>query len=99
MGMQINLKSKLALISASALALTSCGAGNAESSSTEGKPQVLTTFTVLADIADNVAGEHLEVESITKVGAEIHGYEPTPKDVAKASEADLILDNGLNLEA
>lgn len=99
MRMQINLMSKLALISASALALTSCGAGNAESSSTEGKPQVLTTFTVLADIADNVAGEHLEVESITKVGAEIHGYEPTPKDVAKASGADLILDNGLNLEA
>jgi manganese transport system substrate-binding protein len=61
-------------------------------------PVVLTTFTVLADIARNVAGEHLRIESITKVGAEIHGYEPTPRDVAKASEADLILDNGLNLE-
>jgi len=63
------------------------------------RPVVLTTFTVLADVAQNVAGEHLRVESITKVGAEIHGYEPTPGDVAKASEADLILDNGLNLEA
>ncbi len=42
---------------------------------------VLTTFTVLADIAQNVAGDHLRVESITKVGAEIHGYEPTPGDV------------------
>jgi manganese transport system substrate-binding protein len=60
---------------------------------------VLTTFTVLADIAENVAGEHLRVESITKVGAEIHGYEPTPGDVRTAAEADLILDNGLNLEA
>nr|WP_119698548.1 metal ABC transporter substrate-binding protein [Microbacterium halotolerans] len=59
---------------------------------------VLTTFTVLADIAQNVAGDHLAVESITKVGAEIHGYEPTPGDIAKASEAELILDNGLNLE-
>lgn len=59
---------------------------------------MLTTFTVLADIARNVAGDHLRVESITKVGAEIHGYEPTPGDVRKASEADLILDNGLNLE-
>ncbi len=64
----------------------------------EGKPVVLTTFTVLADIAQNVAGDHLAVESITKVGAEIHGYEPTPGDVARASDADLILDNGLNLE-
>ncbi|WP_435749176.1 metal ABC transporter substrate-binding protein [Microbacterium sp. PMB16] len=62
------------------------------------RPVVLTTFTVLADIAQNVAGEHLRVESITKVGAEIHGYEPTPGDVRTASTADLILDNGLNLE-
>jgi len=63
------------------------------------RPVVLTTFTVLADIAENVAGEHLRVESITKVGAEIHGYQPTPGDIAKAADADLILDNGLNLEA
>jgi manganese transport system substrate-binding protein len=62
-------------------------------------PTVLTTFTVLADIARNVAGDHLRVESITKVGAEIHGYEPTPGDIRRASGADLILDNGLNLEA
>lgn len=62
------------------------------------KPLVLTTFTVLADMGRNVAGDHLDVVSITKVGAEIHGYEPTPKDLAKARGADLILDNGLNLE-
>lgn len=62
------------------------------------KPVVLTTFTVLADIAANVAGEHLDVQSITKTGAEIHGYEPTPGDVMRAENADLILDNGLNLE-
>lgn len=63
------------------------------------RPVVLTTFTVLADIAANVGGEHLTVESITKPGAEIHGYEPTPGDIRKAAQADLILDNGLNLEA
>ena len=60
---------------------------------------VLTTFTVLADVAENVAGDKLRVESITKAGAEIHGYEPTPGDIRKAAQADLILDNGLNLEA
>lgn len=60
---------------------------------------MLTTFTVIADMARNVAGDHLTVESITTLGAEIHGYEPTPQDIAKASEADLILDNGLGLEA
>lgn len=63
------------------------------------RPVVLTTFTVLADIARNVGGEKITVESITKAGAEIHGYEPTPQDIAKASRAHLILDNGLNLEA
>ncbi|WP_083864655.1 metal ABC transporter substrate-binding protein [Nocardia brevicatena] len=63
-----------------------------------GDPVVVTTFTVLADIAANVAGGHLVVESLTKPGAEIHGYEPTPGDIKKAAKADLILDNGLNLE-
>lgn len=80
-----------------ALTLTSCGTTRASSSGKD-RPVVLTTFTVLADIAGTVAGEHLEVESITKVGAEVHGYEPTPGDIKKASKADLILDNGLNLE-
>ncbi|WP_371831400.1 metal ABC transporter substrate-binding protein [Rhodococcoides fascians] len=65
----------------------------------DGRPLVLTTFTVLADMAANVAGDHLRVESITKAGAEIHGYEPTPGDLRTAESADLILDNGLGLEA
>ncbi len=63
------------------------------------RPLVLATFTVIADIARNVAGNHLDVESITKVGAEIHGYEPTPGDLRRAAGADLIIDNGLGLEA
>ncbi|MCV7261669.1 metal ABC transporter substrate-binding protein [Mycolicibacterium poriferae] len=76
------------------------GSGPQDADSDDGgRPVVLTTFTVLADIAANVAGEHLQVESITKPGAEIHGYEPTPGDIKKAARADLILDNGLNLEA
>lgn len=81
-----------------ALLLTGCTGDPAADSTAEDKPVVLTTFTVLQDIAGNVAGEHLTVESITKPGAEIHGYEPTPGDIRRASEADLILDNGLNLE-
>ncbi|AZT95233.1 metal ABC transporter substrate-binding protein [Brevibacterium aurantiacum] len=81
------------------LGLSACGTSSLATESNGGeKPVVLTTFTVLADIAENVAGDHLEVESITKVGAEIHGYEPTPGDIRRASKADLVLDNGLNLE-
>ncbi|SJN12215.1 Manganese ABC transporter, periplasmic-binding protein SitA [Leucobacter sp. 7(1)] len=104
-----------ALVLLSSLALAGCAAPSAAAGSgsgangtngtnganetTDDRPVVLTTFTVLADIAENVAGPHLRVASITKVGAEIHGYEPTPGDIARASEADLILDNGLGLEA
>ena len=60
--------------------------------------KVVTTFTVIADMAQNVAGEHAEVVSITKPGAEIHGYQPTPRDIIGAQDADLILWNGLDLE-
>lgn len=62
------------------------------------KFKVVTTFTVIQDIAQNVAGDAAIVESITKPGAEIHEYEPTPKDIVKAQSADLILWNSLNLE-
>ncbi|AFZ03487.1 metal ABC transporter substrate-binding protein [Calothrix sp. PCC 6303] len=62
------------------------------------KKVILTTFTVLADMTKNVAGDKAIVESIVKPGAEIHGYEPTPSDLVRGKKADLILDNGLNLE-
>lgn len=60
--------------------------------------KIVTTFTVIADMARNVAGEGVEVVSVTKPGAEIHGYEPTPQDIVGASDADLVLWNGLGLE-
>ncbi|MDB4074714.1 metal ABC transporter substrate-binding protein [Ascidiaceihabitans sp.] len=62
------------------------------------KFKAVTTFTVIADMARNVAGDAAIVESVTKAGAEIHGYQPTPRDIIRAQDADLILWNGLNLE-
>jgi manganese transport system substrate-binding protein len=86
-----------AAVVALGLGVSACGGSSAAGG--DDRPVVLTTFTVLADVASNVAGDKLRVESITKAGAEIHGYEPTPGDIRKAAQADLILDNGLNLEA
>ncbi|MGX9963749.1 metal ABC transporter substrate-binding protein [Roseomonas sp. F4] len=60
--------------------------------------RVVATFTVLADMAQNVAGEAVLVESLTRPGAEIHDYEPTPLDVVRARAADLVLWNGMGLE-
>lgn len=62
------------------------------------KFKVVTTFTVIADIARNVAGDAATVESITRPGAEIHNYQPTPRDILKTRDAQLVLWNGLNLE-
>ncbi len=60
--------------------------------------RVITTFTVIADMARNIAGDLAEVESVTRPGAEIHNYQPTPGDLMRAQDADLILWNGLGLE-
>ncbi|MEE9320516.1 MAG: metal ABC transporter substrate-binding protein [Granulosicoccus sp.] len=62
------------------------------------KIRVVTTFTILADMARNVTGDAADVVSVTKPNAEIHNYQPTPKDIARTRKADLILYNGLNLE-
>ena len=62
------------------------------------KLRVVTTFTVIADIVANVAGDAATVASITKPGAEIHDYQPTPRDIVKAQKADLVVWHGMNLE-
>ncbi len=64
----------------------------------EDKFKAVTTFTVIADMAQKVAGDAAIVQSITRPGAEIHGYSPTPRDIIRAQDADLVLWNGLNLE-
>ncbi|MGB3553011.1 MAG: metal ABC transporter substrate-binding protein [Jannaschia sp.] len=80
------------LIASLAVALTALPA------TAQDRIKVATTFTVIADMARNVAGDAADVVSITKPGAEIHGYQPTPQDIIGARDADLILWNGLNLE-
>ena len=81
------------LLLASALALLAATPASAQE-----KFRVITTFTVIADMAQNVAGDAADVSSITKPGAEIHDYQPTPGNIKRAQGAQLILSNGLNLE-
>ena len=85
-------------LTALALTTSGCRQSNRQNQSDSSKPEVLTTFTVLADLARNVAGDRLRVQSIVKPGSEIHGYQPTPSDIERASQADLIVENGLGLE-
>ncbi len=61
-------------------------------------PRVVTTFTVLADMAERVGGDAVEVVSVTRPGAEIHNYQPTPRDIGRSRDADLVIRNGMGLE-
>lgn len=86
------------VIGAFAAALALCACSGADKQDDGGKKRVVTSFTIIADMAREVAGDAAIVESITKPGAEVHGYDPTPKDIVKAQSADLVLWNGMNLE-
>ncbi len=78
--------------------ITSLSCSEKGESETSGKKKVVTSFTIIADMTREIAGDAVIVESITRPGAEIHGYDPTPKDIVKAQGADLVLWNGMNLE-
>lgn len=80
------------IILAMILAFTTLSSAAAE------KLKVVTTFTVFADMAQNITQDRAEVVSITRPGAEIHNYQPTPGDIRRAQGADIILWNGMNLE-
>lgn len=80
------------------LILLACTLSTITTSAWAEKFKVVTTFTVIADMAKNVAGDAAEVSSITRAGAEIHEYQPTPGDIKRAQGAQLILSNGMNLE-
>lgn len=99
-------KPRASLLGASAavaaLALVACAPAGAPGADVLRAPderlRVVASFTVLADMASVVAGDRVEVTSVTRPGSEIHGYEPTPDDLRRAAGADLLLVNGLGLE-
>lgn len=90
--------SLLAITAVAFLCVLATSCSDSTAPATDKHKRVLTSFTILQDIAQNVAGDKAIVESITKPGAEIHEYEPTPLDIVKAQSADLVLYNGMGLE-
>lgn len=93
-----NLRRTVAVCVAAATATGGLAACSGNADNDDGAPEVLATFTILADMAQEVAGDTLEVTSLTRPGAEIHGYDPTPSDIRDATDAEVILSNGLGLE-
>lgn len=60
--------------------------------------QVTTSFSILADMVENVGGEHVEVTSLVGPDSDTHAYSPSPGDARALSEADLVVFNGLQFE-
>jgi ABC-type Zn uptake system ZnuABC Zn-binding protein ZnuA len=87
------------------LLISACGGNPASPSGTpfdltQGKsdPVILTSTTFLADLARNVAGDRVEVESLLPIGTDPHAYQPTPQDVAKIEHSKLLIINGADYE-
>ncbi|MBI4760745.1 MAG: metal ABC transporter substrate-binding protein [Chloroflexota bacterium] len=89
------INSIFGLIILSALFLTSCGS---TSPSSDRRPVILTSTTFLADIARNIAGDRLTVESLLPIGVDPHAYQPTPQDAAKVADSKLLIVNGMGYE-
>ena len=97
--MKNNFLSFAALLILSSLLLAACGSAPAGDSAAEADSiQVLASTTFLADIAQNVAGDRLTVASLLPFGADPHAYQAAPSDVAKISESNLLILNGVEYE-
>ncbi|MEK4354294.1 metal ABC transporter substrate-binding protein [Paenibacillus sp. FSL H8-0261] len=62
------------------------------------KLKIVATYSIIADMTENIVGEKAEVYSMVPIGTDPHMYDPLPKDTSKVSSADLVFYNGLNLE-
>lgn len=79
--------------------LVACSNNKKASPSNSEKVQVVTTYSIIYDIVKNVGGDLVEIHSLAPIGSNPHEYDPLPVDVQKATDADVIFYNGLNLEA
>lgn len=92
-------KLKLLFIAlAATVVLAACGGNETKQETNEDRLQVVVTFSILADIVENVGGDLIDVHSMVPIGTDPHEYSPLPLDIKKATDADVIFYNGLNLE-
>lgn len=90
---------KLSLLTMLAIfVLVACGNDNEKTENDSDKLQVIATFSIIHDIVSQIGGEHVDVHSMVPIGTDPHEYEPLPEDIKKATDADALFYNGLNLE-
>lgn len=98
----------LATLSMGALLLTACGTNDSPAGDATGDGpadettsetlKVVTSFTILEDIARQIGGDDVEIHNLVPTGTDPHEYEPLPGDMKAATDADVLFYNGLNLE-
>jgi zinc/manganese transport system substrate-binding protein/manganese/iron transport system substrate-binding protein len=86
-----------AVIAVGVLALAGCGSGR--TTGADGRLDVVATTPVVADFVRNVGGDRVHVVQILKPGVDPHDYEPSPADIQAIADADLVVENGVGLEA
>ncbi len=81
------------------LMLAACSTGNSQSTPGAKKLRIMAVESFLTDIAQNVAGERLEVDTLIPMGIDPHAYQPTPQDVVRIAESQVLIVNGAHFEA
>lgn len=97
--MRIDLRRTL-LLSAVLFLAAACrpSPGDAPAAQADGRPTVLAVESFLADMARNVAGDRLPIATLMPLGLDPHAYEPTPQDVGRVGESDVLIVNGAGFE-
>lgn len=85
------------------LVLAACGGEDTSGKGDDGEHgdgplQVVTSFSILDDMVKEIGGNDVEVHNLVPIGTDPHEYEPLPEDTKKATDADVLFYNGLNLE-
>jgi len=88
----------IAMLLAAFLVTAACGPSASPSQDASAPIRVVTTSTVFADLVRNTAGDRVSVTSLVPPGADVHTYQATPDDLRAASDAQLIVMNGLGLD-
>lgn len=88
----------VALTTSAALLLAACGGDNGATDGDDEQLKVVSTFSIIDDIAQEVGGDAVETHSVVPLGVDPHEYAPLPADVEASTDADVLLWNGLNLE-
>jgi ABC-type Zn uptake system ZnuABC Zn-binding protein ZnuA len=90
------MKKTFLLFAIATLALGACGT---PTQSANGKLKIVATTTLIGDVAKTIGGDYVDVKILFPPGADPHGFEPRPQDIVALSDAQMVLINGLGLEA